>query len=500
MGFVGRNDRQSRRHVLLPLPVIALVLAFTAVPTQLRSLSEHGIRDFFGIGFDDFVANLVGYVPVGAVLASLGTGTAMGLASSVSVFAETMQLFSEGRSSQLTDVAVNVIGAALGVALCTRWRIDVTRIVVGKLVAALAGLLAVVYVGFGPAISPGDVPDAVATVAAVPPWRQVSSRGATAPGGLEAWWTFDAETGRTIPDASGNQLSGVLVNQPTLVTGVAGRAINLDGVSQWLDFGDPVSLRLTGSMTISAWIKPSFFPRDDAAIVSNLSPRLLGYQLDTTVDQGPRTVGFKLADASGHFMARYGKTPLETHQWYHVAGVYDAEARTLDVYLNGRSDNGCVSGHVTTRQHASGVGVFVGRRAGDKGFEFAGAIDDVRIYSRALARAEIERMIEGLVSPVTTASSDPKNNPNAADRPCRSEERTDARIAGPLVAFGVLVAFACVGLWPTSKYRAAGIILSLLAGFVVIPLIPPIVPPLFLWVVPLLTLGGGASVALSSRQ
>ena len=144
--------------------------------------------------------------------------------------------------------------------------------------------------------------------------------------------------------------------------------------------------------------------------------------------------------------------------------------------------------------------MFVGRRAADKGFEFAGAIDDVRIYSRALLQAEIESMIKGIVSPVITVASDPKNNPNASGGPCRSEERPDARIAGPLVAFGMLVALACVGLWPTSKYRAAGIILSVLAGFVVIPSIPPIVPPLFLWVVPLLTIGGGASVTLSSRQ
>ena len=497
---VPQNDRQSSRLALLPIPVIALVLAFTAVPTEFRSLSHHRIRDFFGIGLDDFVANLVGYVPVGAVLANLGTGTAIGLAFSVSVFAETMQLFSEGRSSQLTDVAANVIGAALGVALCSRLRIDLSRVVVGKRAAALAGVLAAVYVGSGTAISPQDVTNAVAVVAAVPPWRQVNSQGPIAPGRLEAWWTFDAETGRTIPDTSANQLSGVLVNQPPFVTGVAGRAIGLDGASQWIDFGDPVSLRLTGSMTISAWINPSSFPRDDAAIVSNLSPRLLGYQLDTTIDEGPRTIGFKLADSSGRLMARYGKTPLATHQWYHVAGVYDAEARTLDVYLNGRSDNGCLRGHVTTRQHASGFGVFVGRRAGDTGFEFAGAIDDVRIYSRALAQAEIESMTEDIVSPGMTVASDLKNNPNASDGPCRSEERTVPRIAGPLVALGMLVAFACVGLWPTSTYHRAGVILGLLAGFAVIPSLAPIVPPVFLWVVPILTIAGGASVALSSRQ
>ena len=75
-------------------------------------------------------------------------------------------------------------------------------------------------------------------------------------------------------------------------------------------------------MTISAWINSSAFPRDDAAIVSAFSG--LGYQLDTTIDQGARTVGFKLANASGRLMARDGKTRLHTGRWYHVAGVYDA--------------------------------------------------------------------------------------------------------------------------------------------------------------------------------
>ena len=44
-------------------------------------------------------------------------------------------------------------------------------------------------------------------------------------------------------------------------------------------------------------------------------------------------------------MARYGATPLVIGAWYHVrAGVYDAEARTLDVYLNGVLDDGFLVG------------------------------------------------------------------------------------------------------------------------------------------------------------
>ena len=85
-------------------------------------------------------------------------------------------------------------------------------------------------------------------------------------------------------------------------------------------------------MTISAWINSTAFPYDDAAIVSQRH-RDFGYQLDTTIDRGPRTIGFKLTNACGDLMARYGATPLVLGSWYHVAGVYDADARTLDVYL-----------------------------------------------------------------------------------------------------------------------------------------------------------------------
>ncbi len=95
-------------------------------------------------------------------------------------------------------------------------------------------------------------------------------------------------------------------------------------------------------MTITAWIYSISFPRDDAAIVSNTP----SYQLDTTVDTGPRTIGFKLGDPCENLMARYGSTELVRNTWYHVAGVYDADARTLDVYLNGRLDNGPLQGTV----------------------------------------------------------------------------------------------------------------------------------------------------------
>ena len=52
-------------------------------------------------------------------------------------------------------------------------------------------------------------------------------------------------------------------------------------------------------------------------------------------------------------MFRYGATTLQANNWYYVTGVYNAAAQTLDVYLNGRLDNGVLQGTITTSQQNS---------------------------------------------------------------------------------------------------------------------------------------------------
>ena len=61
-------------------------------------------------------------------------------------------------------------------------------------------------------------------------------------------------------------------------------------------------------MTVSAWIKSTSYPVDDTAIVSSHNTAVAGYQLDTTIDKGPRTIGFKIADECGRLAVRYGAT------------------------------------------------------------------------------------------------------------------------------------------------------------------------------------------------
>jgi len=209
-------------------------------------------------------------------------------------------------------------------------------------------------------------------------------------GGRIGAYPFEEGSGTTTADLSGLRNTGTL-NGPTWTTaGQFGKALVFDGTSAFVDLGNPGTLQLTGSMTVSAWIKSAGFPFDDAAIVSKRDAAALGYQLDTNIDIGPRNISFSVTNAQGARVFRYGATTLQLNQWYYVTGVYDAQAQTLDVYLNGVPDNSMLMGLVTSTQQNSPQNVNIGRRPGAPGYEFDGTIDEVRLYNRALTQDEIQ--------------------------------------------------------------------------------------------------------------
>jgi glucose/arabinose dehydrogenase len=183
-------------------------------------------------------------------------------------------------------------------------------------------------------------------------------------------------------------VTATLENGATWNPGKFGAAVQLGGGTDDVNLKNRAGLRITGSMTVSAWIYATSFPTDDAAIVSKRGS--VGFQLDTTLDTGQRTVGFKLTSAGLTDMVRYGSTGLTVNTWYFVTGVYDASARTMHVYLNGILDDGDVVGNVTSTQKDSLLPVNIGQRPGTAGFGFAGRIDNVRIYNTAIPAAQVQ--------------------------------------------------------------------------------------------------------------
>jgi len=66
-------------------------------------------------------------------------------------------------------------------------------------------------------------------------------------------------------------------------------------------------------------------------------------------------------------------------------------------------------------------------------------------------------------------------------------------------ASGVLVAIACVGLWPSAGSRLY-LAVSFAAGWLLLPALASTLPSLDLWMIPLVSFVGGASVAMSVRR
>ena len=201
-----------------------------------------------------------------------------------------------------------------------------------------------------------------------------------------AAYSFNEGVGGSTADCSGNNLTGTVQGATWTNTGQYGNALNFNGTTNYVDLGNPALLQTTGSMSWSAWIRASSNPADDGNIIAK-SNNSAGWQFKTTPDTGPQTFGIQVTGATGVFTQRYSNTVRLLNVWYHVAAVYNSTSQTLDIYVNGVLDNGTLRGVVPTSQVIPAVNVNIGRRS--DGFNFAGTIDNVRIYNRALSAAEI---------------------------------------------------------------------------------------------------------------
>lgn len=213
--------------------------------------------------------------------------------------------------------------------------------------------------------------------------------------GLVGYWTFDGKdvVNGALRDLSGNGNTGTITNIATTTfyrSGNIGQAFFFDGVNDYIDLGQPNSLKLTGSMTISAWINMSIDASacNSCAILTNMGfsgARGFGFNLANGL------VGFDLPVNSTTLASRVSATTILGNRWYHVVAVYNASAQTSDIYVNGALDNGTLTGTVPTSMYVPANNFRIGSRPVGDDF-MRGRIDDLRMYNRALSATEIRQL------------------------------------------------------------------------------------------------------------
>ncbi|PSL04690.1 glycosyl hydrolase family 2 [Haloactinopolyspora alba] len=193
-----------------------------------------------------------------------------------------------------------------------------------------------------------------------------------------SFYPFSEGSGTTTADAVGEH-DATLVGGPSWTTGVDGSAVEFNGDGQFADTGASI-LDTTGNYSVSAWVK-----LNEA-----------GGRFQTAVSQdGDGTSGFFLqySGADQRFAFSFaGLRALspekpETGRWYHLVGVRDAAAGTIELYLDGErvaTRDACVA------DDATGNTVIGRAQFGGNQVDFLnGAVDQVRLFDRALDAGEV---------------------------------------------------------------------------------------------------------------
>ncbi|MFB7248919.1 LamG domain-containing protein [Streptomyces populi] len=165
-------------------------------------------------------------------------------------------------------------------------------------------------------------------------------------------------------------------------------AAKLNGTTAYLSTSGAV-LDTTKSFTVSAWAR---LEKKDAnyTVLSQAGTNASGFQLYYSSTYNAWIFNRHQTDVADPAITRsIGIKPPVLKAWTHLAGVYDAAAQTIQLYVNGVPQGNPVA-FTATPWKASG-GLQVGRlwHAATGKENFAGTIDEVKVWSRALADTEV---------------------------------------------------------------------------------------------------------------
>ena len=202
--------------------------------------------------------------------------------------------------------------------------------------------------------------------------------------GLAAHWRFDEGSGSLVIDASPNQNDGSINGTGTWVEGVDNLALDVDGHCTVPD--DP-SLDVTGEITLAAWLRPDAVTTQ-YVLKKALADEVDGFELSLSSGGYP-FVRFNQASSGNDYRINANSDyPSNGVDWMHVAATYDGSR--IRLYVNGILEQTAeITFAIGTNDLAVGLG------SQEDGIRpFLGAMDDLRIYDRALTGTEVSDLVE----------------------------------------------------------------------------------------------------------
>ena len=196
-------------------------------------------------------------------------------------------------------------------------------------------------------------------------------------------WALDDGSGATASDSVGDA-DLALQDGAAWADGKSGQALGFDGTG-YAETEAP-AVDTEGSFSVSAWVR--------------LDETGGGFQTAVSQDGGQSSAFFLQYDGDANKFAfstlggrAYAKQEAEAGRWYHLTGVRDDNTGTYTLYVDGERQDSTAQclGDASTGPLAVGRAKF----NGDNVDFLGGAVDDVRVYDRPLAAAEVAELHDG---------------------------------------------------------------------------------------------------------
>lgn len=211
--------------------------------------------------------------------------------------------------------------------------------------------------------------------------------------GLIGYWSFDENTFNTVPDESGNGNDGLIYGAIN-IDGISVNALYFDGIDDYVDVGNDVSLKNELPATISCWIKINDIDSsEDYVIYENdkwLYPMgYYGYRMK--IHFPDRLIKIAYGDGGNggpeDRRGRFSATTLDSNTWYHVVGRINGPTE-MDIYINGEKDNGDYGIGYGDSLAYSNSSAYISQNGFFNHF-YNGALDELRVYDRLLEDNEV---------------------------------------------------------------------------------------------------------------
>jgi hypothetical protein len=210
--------------------------------------------------------------------------------------------------------------------------------------------------------------------------------------GLIGWWKLDEGHGVTAVDsAAGN--TGLLLGNATWTTGHdGGAAVHFDGLTSHIDVAGTIPYAtLDAPFAFSAWFDLEAYTTADP------EPDLMQIRSNTAspfhvlLSSSDSYLGLSTGSGDGEWATIKTMQQPSTNAWHHVAMSYNGGgARAIanfQLYVDAAPQPLFAAAGYATQAEQSRIGA-----AEDVANQWRGAIDDVRLYARALSGSEVKTL------------------------------------------------------------------------------------------------------------